>query len=169
MDGNETDKCSDDREGQQWSNHSFFETMNTDQLINSSAGATMTPPLSRGLRSIQVSHLLTQLHRVESSTFVRFERPREALFHKFGLKPRVIPGGQPSSGYWRQCQGVGKGGDALRNGRRQWHSEVYKAVIDLNSNTMDLEKIQTTTTLRALPSGHVAHKLTEFAPGGWKA
>ena len=40
------------------------------------------------------------------------------------------------------------------------------AVIDLNSNTMDLKKIETTTTLRALPSGHVAHKLTEFAPGG---
>ena len=36
----------------------------------------MTLPLSRGLRSIQVSHLLTQLHRVESSTFVRFERPK---------------------------------------------------------------------------------------------
>ena len=32
---------------------------------------------------------------------------------------------------------------------------------------MDLKKIETTTTLRALP--HVAHKLTEFAPGGWKA
>ena len=31
------------------------------------------------------------------------------------------------------------------------------------------KKIETTTTLRALPSGHVAHKLTEFAPGGWKA
>ena len=43
------------------------------------------------------------------------------------------------------------------------------AVIDLNSNTMDLKKIETTTTLRALPSGHVAHKLTEFALGGWKA
>ena len=43
------------------------------------------------------------------------------------------------------------------------------AVIDLNSNTMDLKKIVTTTTLRTLPSGHVAHKLTEFAPGGWKA
>ena len=42
------------------------------------------------------------------------------------------------------------------------------AVIDLNSNTMDLKKIET-TTLRTLPSGHVAHKLTEFAPGGWKA
>ena len=31
---------------------------------------------------------------------------------------------------------------------------------------MDLKKIETTTTLRTLPSGHVAHKLTEFAPGG---
>ena len=40
------------------------------------------------------------------------------------------------------------------------------AVIDLNSNTMDLKKFETTTTLRALPSGHVAHKLTEFAPRG---
>ena len=43
------------------------------------------------------------------------------------------------------------------------------AVIDLNSNTMDLKKIETTTTLRTLPSGHVAHRLTEFAPDGWKA
>ena len=43
------------------------------------------------------------------------------------------------------------------------------AVIDLNNNTMDLKKIDTTTTLRALPSGHVAHKLTEFASGGWTA
>ena len=40
------------------------------------------------------------------------------------------------------------------------------AVIDLNSNTMDLKKIETTTILRTLPSGHVAHKQTEFAPGG---
>ena len=43
------------------------------------------------------------------------------------------------------------------------------AVIDLNSNTMDLKKIETTTTLRTLPSGHIAHMLTEFAPGGWNA
>ena len=43
------------------------------------------------------------------------------------------------------------------------------AVIDLNSNTMELKKIETTTTLRTLPRGHVALKLTEFAPGGWKA
>ena len=34
---------------------------------------------------------------------------------------------------------------------------------------MDLKKIETTTTFRALQNGHVAHKLTEFAPGGWKS
>ena len=74
---NETDKCSTDREGQQWSNHSFFETMNVDQLINSLfAEAMMTLPHLGGLRSIQVSHLLTQLHKEESLTFVRFERPK---------------------------------------------------------------------------------------------
>ena len=39
----------------------------------------------------------------------------------------------------------------------------------LNSNTMDLRKIETTTSLRALLSGHVAYKLTEFAAGGWRA
>ena len=43
------------------------------------------------------------------------------------------------------------------------------AVIDLNNHMMDLKKIETTTTLRALTSGRVAHKLAEFAPGGWKA
>ena len=43
------------------------------------------------------------------------------------------------------------------------------AVIDLNNNTMELKKIETTTSLRVLPTGHVAHKLTEFASGCWKA
>ena len=34
---------------------------------------------------------------------------------------------------------------------------------------MELKKIETATSLRVLPTGHVAHKLTEFAPGGWNA
>ena len=34
---------------------------------------------------------------------------------------------------------------------------------------MELKKIGATTALRILPTGHVAHKLTEFASGGWKA
>ena len=43
------------------------------------------------------------------------------------------------------------------------------AVIDLNNNTMEFKKIGATMALRILPTGHVAHKLTEFASGGWKA
>ena len=43
------------------------------------------------------------------------------------------------------------------------------AVIDLNNNTMELKKIGATMALRTLPTGHVAHKLTEFASGWWKA
>ena len=44
------------------------------------------------------------------------------------------------------------------------------AVIDSNSNTMDLKKIETTTTWRDhFESGHFAHKLSEFAAGCWKA
>ena len=43
------------------------------------------------------------------------------------------------------------------------------AVTDWNIDTVELKKIETTTSLRVLPSGHVAHKLTEFAPGGSKA
>ena len=34
---------------------------------------------------------------------------------------------------------------------------------------MELKKIGATTALRIFPTRHVAHKLTEFASGGWKA
>ena len=42
-------------------------------------------------------------------------------------------------------------------------SGTRRPSLPLNNNTMELKKIETTTT------GHVAHKLTEFASGGWKA
>ena len=93
---NKTDECSDGREGQQWSNHSFFEILNV------------------GLKSIQVSRSQTQLHRVESLTFVHFERPKRLSSTSLGCHPWR----QPGSGHWRQSQGVGKGGDALQHERR---------------------------------------------------
>ena len=117
-----------------------------------------------------------------------FRKAEEALFHKFGLKPRVIPGDN---------QAVGIGGRAKVLGKVEMPScmggvngivkytvvdspgvppltpvsllKQVGAVIDLNRNSVDLKKIETTTTLSTLPSGHVARKLTEFAPGGWKA
>ena len=116
-----------------------------------------------------------------------FRKAEEALFHKFGLKPRVIPGDNQAVGIGGRAKVLGKvempSGMGGVNGIVKY-TVVDKpgvppltpvsllkqvgAVIDLNNNMMDLKKIETTTTLRALPSGHVAHKLTEFAPGGRK-
>ena len=157
---NDADECSNDRKEQMRSNHSFFEAKSMNQLA---------------LRSIPVSHWLTLL-------------AEEALVHKFGLKPRVIPGDNQAVGIGGRAKVLGKiempSGMEGVNGLVKYTVvdspgvppltpvsllKQVGAVIDLNSNTMDLKKIETTTTLRTLPSGHVAHKLTEFAPGGWKA
>ena len=108
----------------------------------------------------------------------------EALFHKFGLKPRVIPGDNQEVDIGGKAKVLGK--VEMPSGMGGVNGIVKYTVIDspgvppltpvsllkqvdLNSNTMDLKKIETTTTLRALPSEHAAHKLTEFAPGGWEA
>ena len=147
----------------------------------------MTLPRFLALRSILVSHWLTLLH--SGIIDVRhFRKAEEALFHMFGLKPRVIPGDNQAVGIGGRAKVLGKvempSGMGGVNGIVKYTvvdspgvpplTPVFLlkqvgAVIDLNSNTMDLKKIETTTTLRTLPSGHVAHRLTEFAPDGWKA
>ena len=147
-------------------------------------GAVTALPLSLELRSILVSHWPTLSHRYSSVS----EGRRGSLFHKFGLKPRVIPGDNQPVGIGCKAKVLGK--VEMPSGMGGVNGIVKKTVIDspgfppltlvsllkqvgpvidLNSNTMDFKKIETTTTLRALPSGHVAHKLTEFAPAGWKA
>ena len=117
-----------------------------------------------------------------------FRKAEEVLFHKFGLKPRVIPGDNQAVGIGGRAKVLGKvempSGMGGVNGIVKYTVvdspgvppltpvsllKQVGAVIELNSNTMDLKKIETTTTLRTLPSGHVVHKLTEFVPGGWKA
>ena len=117
-----------------------------------------------------------------------FRKAEEAPFHKFGLKPRVIPGDNQAVGIGAKAKVLGKvempSGMGGVNGTVKYTVvdspgvppltsvsllKQVGAVIDFNSNTMDLKKIETTTTLGDLSSGHVAHKLTEFAPGGWKA
>ena len=117
-----------------------------------------------------------------------FRKAEEALFHKFGLKPRVTLGDKQAVGIGGRAKVLGKvempSGMGGVNGIVKYTVvdspgvppltpvsllKQVGAVIDLNSHTMDLKKIETTTTLRTLPSGHVAHKLTKFARGGWKA
>ena len=104
----ETAKCSNDRERQPWSNHSFFETMNVDQLINSLCAGDDDATTFTWLRSIPVSHWLTLLHRVESSMSALFGRPRGSL-PQIWPQTTCHPWRQPSCGHWRQSQGIGKG------------------------------------------------------------
>ena len=184
---NDADECSNDRKEQLRSSHSFFEAKNMNQLISSLCRGNDVATFS-GIE-VDPGESLADTAAQSGIIDVRpFRKAEEALFHKFGLKPRVIPGDN---------QAVGIGGRAKVLGNFEMPSGMggvngivkytvvdspgvppltpvsllkqVGAVIDLNSNTMDLKKIETTTTLRTLPSGHVAHKLTEFAPGGWKA
>ena len=147
----------------------------------------MTLPHSLALRSIGES-LADTAAQSGIIDVRRFRKAEEALFHKFGLKPHVIPGDNQAVGIGGRAKVLGKvempSGMGGVNGIVKYTVvdspgvppstpvsllKQVGAVIDLNSNTTDLKKIETTTTLRTLPSGHVAHKLTEFAPGGWKA
>ena len=130
-----------------------------------------------------MSRWLTLLHKSGIIDVRPFRKAEEALFHKFGLRPRVIPGDNHAVGIGSRAKVLGKvempSGMGGVNGILKYTVvdspgvlpltpvsllKQVGAVIDLNSNTMDLKKIETTTTLRTLPSGHVAHKLTEFCP-----
>ena len=184
---NDSDECSNDRKEQLRSSHSFFEAKSMNQLISSVCRGNDVATFS-GIE-VDPGESLADTAAQSGIIDVRpFRKAEEALFHKFCLKPRVIPGDNQAVGIGGRAKVLGKvempSGMGGVNGIVKYTVvdspgvppltpvsllEQVDAVIDLNSNTMDLKKIETTTTLRTLPSGHVAHKLTEFAPGGWKA
>ena len=117
-----------------------------------------------------------------------FRKAEKALFYQFGLKSRVINGDNQAVGFGGKAKVLGKvempSGMGGVNGAVKYTGvdspgvppltpasllKQVGAVIDLNHNTMELKKIGATTALRILPSGHVSHKLMEFASGGWNA
>ena len=55
-----------------------------------------------------------------------FGKAEEALFHKFGLKPRVITGDNQAVGIGGRAIVFRKVEIPLRHGRRQRYSEVYR-------------------------------------------
>ena len=151
-----------------------------DQLINSLCRCDAAATFS-GIE-VDPGESLVDTAAHSGVTDIRpFRKAEEALFHKFGLKPRVIQGGNQAVGIGGKAKVLGKvDGLPCVNGLVKCTVvdspgvppltpvsllKQVDAVIGLNSNKMDLKKIETTTTLRTLPSGHVAHKLTEFAPG----
>ena len=150
--------------------------MNVDQLINSPCRGDDDAATFTGIE-VDPGESLADTAAQSGVIDIRpFRKAEEALFHKFGLKPRVIPGDNQAVG---RCPPVSEANGTVKYTvvdspvvpplTPVFPFRYVGAVIDLNSNTMDLKKIETTTTLRTLPSGHVAHRLTEFAPGGWKA
>ena len=68
----------------------------------------MTLPLSGGLRLIQVCPLLNTAAQSGVIDIRPFRNAEEALFHKFGLKPRVIPGDNQAVGIGGKAEVLGK-------------------------------------------------------------
>ena len=59
----------------------------------------MTLPHSLALRSISVSHCADTAAQSGIIDVRPFRKAEEALFHKFGLEPRVIPGDNQAVGF----------------------------------------------------------------------
>ena len=100
-------KCSNDRKEQMQSSHSFFEAKNMNQLISS---------LCRGNDSATFSDIEVDPGESLADTAAQsgiidvrlFRKAEEALFHKFGLKPRVIPGDNQAVGIGGRAKVLGK-------------------------------------------------------------
>ena len=170
-------------ERQQRLNHAFFETLNVDQLISSLCRGDDDAATFTGIEVDRGESLADTPAQSGVIDIRPFREVEEALFHKF-----VITGDNQAAGIGGKAKVLGKvevpSGMGGVNGIMKYTVlespgvppltpvsllKQVGAVIDLNNNMMELKKIETTTTLRALPSGHVAHKLTEFAPSGWEA
>ena len=111
-----------------------------------------------------MSHSPTLLHRAGSSISVHFGRQKR-LFYKFGLVPRVIHSNNQDVGIGRKAKVFGKvempSGMGGVSGVVRYTVvdspgvppltpvsllKQVGAVIDLNNNTMELKKIETTTS-----------------------
>ena len=102
------DKCSEDREGQQWSNNSFFETMSVDQMTNSLCRGDDDAATFTGIEVDPGGSLADTAAQSGVIDIRPFRKAEEALFHKFGLKPRVIPGDNQAVGIGGKAKVLGK-------------------------------------------------------------
>ena len=86
--------------------------MNVDQLINSLCRGDDDAATFTGIE-VDPGESLADTTAQSGIIDVRpFRKAEEALFHKFGTQTACHHRLQPSSGHWRQSQGVGKGADA---------------------------------------------------------
>ena len=132
---NETDRRSDDREGQQWSNHSFFETKSVNQLINSLCRGDDDAATFTGIE-VDPGESLADTAAQSGIIDVRpFRKAEEPLFHKFGLQPRVIPGDNQAVGIGGRAKVLGK--VETPSGMGGVNGKVKKTVVDSWSSSFD--------------------------------
>ena len=129
--------------------------MNLDQLINSFCRGDDDAAIFTGIEVDPAESLADTAAQSGVIDIRRFGRPKKLSSTSLDSKLRVIPGDN---------QAVGIGGRAKVLGKVEMPSGMggvngvppltpvsllkqVGAVIDLNSNTMDLKKIETTTTL----------------------
>ena len=105
---NEEDECSHNRDKLQWLSHSFFETMNVDQLIRSLCRGQENVSTFTGLE-VDPGESLADTAALSGVIDLRpFGKAEEALFHKFGLKPRVICSDNQAEGIGGKAKVLGK-------------------------------------------------------------
>ena len=105
---NKTDECNNDRERQRGSNHSFFEIMYVNQLIDSLCRGDDDAVTFTGIE-VDPGESLADTTAQSGVIDVRpFRKAEEALFHKFGLKPTVIPGDNQAVGIGGKAKVLGK-------------------------------------------------------------
>ena len=120
-----TIQTSNDRKEQMLSSHSFFEAKNMNQLISSLCRGNDVATFS-GIE-VDPGESLADTAAQSGIIDVRpFRKAEEALFHKFGLKPRVIPGDNQAVGIGGRAKVLGKVEMPLRHGRCQRYSEIYR-------------------------------------------
>ena len=104
------DECRHDHDKTQWFSHAFFEALNVDQLINSlHRGEESVTPLT-GLEVDPGESLADTAAQSGIIDLRPFGKAEDALFHKFGLKPRVIHSNSQAVGTGGQAKVLGKVG-----------------------------------------------------------
>ena len=89
-------------------NHSFFETMNVDPLIDSLCKGDDDVSTFTGLEVDPAESLADTAAQSGVIDLRSFREAEEALFHKYGLKPRVIPNDNQAVGIGGKAEVLGK-------------------------------------------------------------
>ena len=106
--GNKKNEHHHDHIESQWFTHAFFEALSVDQLINSLNRGEGDTTIFTGLEVDPGESLADTSAQIGIIDIRPFRKGEEALFYKFGLKPRVINGNNQAVGIGGKAKVLGK-------------------------------------------------------------